>query len=96
MMNASDKLLMALYHVDFGELTEGKRALEETVQLAEKHGDQPTLVSALCCLGEVCSYLQENDLAVKMLKRCLSIHSAVDEVQTTHQTARLILNQLRR
>ncbi|MEV4756445.1 hypothetical protein AB0J86_15205 [Micromonospora sp. NPDC049559] len=72
-MPASRQLHKALLLLDRGDPGRGERLLRDAVTGAEREGDVVTLVTALCCLGELLIERGRTDDAGAVLRAGLAV-----------------------
>lgn len=71
-MRARDHLHKALLLLDRGRTDRGTEALAEAIEAARQEPDPPTLITALCCLGDLHAQHNRPQEARAALTECLS------------------------
>lgn len=96
-MRARAQLNKALLLLDHGRTERGEATLETAIEAARQEPDTATLVTALCCLGDLYTQQSRRDEATQTLTECLAIEipSDLDDVcDTTRTRAQHLLTTL--
>ena len=70
-MSAEQDLARALVFLEFEKLEQGEKALIKAIDNAEEEDDTQTLVSAMCCLGDLLYSLERDDEAKLWLEKVI-------------------------
>jgi uncharacterized protein HemY len=95
-MRARAQLNKALLLLDHGRTERGETVLDEAIEAARQEADTATLVTALCCLGDLYAQQSRREEATQALTECLAIQippalddlCEVDRTRAQHLLAR--------
>ena len=71
-MSAEQVLERALVFLEFEKLDKGEQTLRQAIEAADEEDDTHTLVSAMCCLGDLLYSLNRDDEAKEWLEKVMA------------------------